>query len=101
MVFTLYPSRRRIRRSRLRSSESSSRRNASVDPVRGRFKLNELLTGLGVAPHPHHALVEPTLLRRAIPLDQLLDAGAPFRADPIDFHDGSAYLRRSVHTVLD
>jgi|SRR3954447_23543456 hypothetical protein len=42
----------------------------SVDPLGRRFELDDPLTGLGVAPQPHRALEEPTLLRGAIFLDQ-------------------------------
>jgi hypothetical protein len=63
----------------------------SVDALWRRFELNDALTSLGIPPHPHRALEEPTLLGRAVFLDQLLDAGKPFRrADPIVLHARSA-----------
>ena len=67
-----------------------------VDALWRRFELNDALTSLGVPPHPHRALEEPTLLRRAVLLDQLLDVSKPFRrADPIVLHARSAYLTPS------
>src|SRR3954463_841110 len=101
MLFTLY-SGRRAGGAGLRCSEWPAAEAMSVNSLWRRFELDDLLTGLGVAPSPHRALEEPTLLRRAILLDQFLDAGKPFRrADRIDFHPRAAYLRPSVHTVLD
>ena len=50
-----------------------------MNPLRGRFEFEELLTRLGVAPQfdcqPHEA----PLLGSAVFLDQLVDADAPFR----------------------
>ncbi len=58
-----------------------------MDPLRGRFELDELLTRLGVAPQLDRPLHEAPLPRRAVFLDQLLDAGTPFRRfDSIDRH---------------
>ena len=43
------------------------------------FKGHELLVGLGVEPHRHRPLQEPSFARLAICLDQLLDSRALFR----------------------
>src|ERR1043166_5478881 len=65
----------------------------SMNPRWRRFELDDLLSDLGVAPQSHRPAAEPALLRSAVLLDQLLDAGTPFgRADPIDHHPRMAVL---------
>ena len=76
-----YPGTRRLQSSR------GGTKVWSVDPLWGSFELHELLTRLGVAPQLDRPPHEASLLRRAVFLDQLLDAGTPFRrCDSIDRH---------------
>jgi len=52
---------------------------SSVDASQWRFELDELLTCLRLAPQPDRPPEQSTSLRVAVFIDQLLNAGDPFR----------------------